>query len=220
MVFLAKGDQNRYQEEDRFPASTLRDFPHLAFADTLSQNEVYITANFDENSLDTIVGRATILSPQAFQARYPSGKVPSKAHEFGKVFVCRRGCNTRTATYTQEFVWEDIFHGAEDLEAVRERVENETKATRKRKAATAARQKDSDYAMAAEDEDGVAPNTPRKKRKLNEARTPMSKSQAGTPRKFTTPGQRRYTIKDLKTYPKIANSTTESLPRSHSNLHL
>lgn len=146
---------------------------------------------FDENALDTIVGRATIISHKAFLARYPTGKVPNKAREFGKVFVCRRGCNSRTATYTEEFEWEDVYHGAQDLEILKERIEVETKATRKRKAAPVHRHLDSDFVVKDDDHDGCAPETPRKKRKLDAARTPTSKSQAGTPRKFTTPGQRR-----------------------------
>jgi origin recognition complex subunit 1 len=35
-----------------------------------------------------------------------------------KTFICRRGCDTRLATYTEEFVWEDLFIPSE--EGVRE----------------------------------------------------------------------------------------------------
>ena len=73
------------------------------------------------------------MSPAIFYARYPSGKVPRSSKEHGKVFVCRRGCNTRTATYTDEFEWESIYHGSEDIPALIERVKSQTKATRKRK---------------------------------------------------------------------------------------
>ena len=97
------------------------------------QNEVYITPSWDLNPLSSINGKATILSPAAFNNSYPSGKVPRSSGNYGKVFVCRRGCNTRTATYTDEFVWEDIYKGADDVDALILRVRSQTKATRKRK---------------------------------------------------------------------------------------
>lgn len=65
--------------------------------------------------------------------RYPSGKVPRTSKDYGKIFVCRRGCNTRTATYTDEFEWESIYRGIEDLDSLVERVKTQTKGTRKRK---------------------------------------------------------------------------------------
>jgi origin recognition complex subunit 1 len=72
------------------------------------------------------------MSAEAFQKLYPTGKVPRSSKDHGKIFVCRRGCNTRTATYTDEFVWEDIYQGAGDIHALEELVEGGTKATRKR----------------------------------------------------------------------------------------
>ena len=79
----------------------------------------------------TINGKATVMSPAAFRSQYPTGKIPRKASEFGKVFVCRRGCNTRTATYTEEFVWEDLYHGKEDIDSLVDLIKRETKATRR-----------------------------------------------------------------------------------------
>lgn len=96
-------------------------------------NELYITPSWDVNPLASINGKATVLSQQAFLERWPSGKVPKSSKDFGKVFVCKRGCSTRTATYTEEFLWEDVFGGAEDLPALIERVKGETKATRKKR---------------------------------------------------------------------------------------
>ena len=95
--------------------------------------ELYITPSWDVNPLASINGKATILSERAFLETWPSGKVPKSSKDFGKVFVCRRGCSTRTATYTEEFVWEDVFRGADDLPALIERVKGETKATRKKR---------------------------------------------------------------------------------------
>ncbi|KAI7155340.1 hypothetical protein KC324_g14283, partial [Hortaea werneckii] len=37
-------------------------------------NELYITANFDENPLSTINGKATVLSHDEFTKKYPTGK--------------------------------------------------------------------------------------------------------------------------------------------------
>lgn len=73
------------------------------------------------------------MSQASFFAKYPSGKIPRSSKDFGKLFVCRRGCNTRTATYTEEFVWEDVYRGYDDLDSLVERVQSQTKATRKRK---------------------------------------------------------------------------------------
>ena len=96
-------------------------------------NEVYLTPSWDVNPLASINGKATILSHQAFLARYPSGKVPRSFREHGKIFVCRRGCNTRTASYTDEFIWEDVYQGPDDIADLIERVKSQTKATRKKR---------------------------------------------------------------------------------------
>ena len=73
------------------------------------------------------------MSLTTFQKKHPSGKVPKSSSDYGKIFVCRRGCNTRTATYTEEFVWEDIYRGPKDVDDLVERVRTQTKGTRKRK---------------------------------------------------------------------------------------
>lgn len=74
------------------------------------------------------------MSLQQFQNLYPQGKIPRNSQDYGKIFVCRRGCNTRTATYTEEFIWEDLYHGVEDIPDLVEFVQSKTKATRKRRA--------------------------------------------------------------------------------------
>ena len=60
-------------------------------------------------------------------SKYPSGKIPRSSAEYGKSFICRRGCNTRTATYTEEFVWEEIYQGAGSIDQLRERIASDTK---------------------------------------------------------------------------------------------
>lgn len=102
-------------------------------ADEVNKNEVYITPSWDVNPLASINGKATIVSAELFHNKYPSGKVPRSSKDYGKIFICRRGCNTRTATYTEEFIWEDLYHGTEDLLDLIDHVKNQTKATRKRK---------------------------------------------------------------------------------------
>lgn len=102
-------------------------------ADHSVKNEVYITPSWDVNPLASINGKATVVSAESFKSKYPSGKVPRSSRDYGKIFICRRGCNTRTATYTDEFIWEDKFNGAEDLHNLIDYVKSQTKATRKRK---------------------------------------------------------------------------------------
>ena len=131
------------------------------------------------------------MSPATYLSRYPSGRVPRGAKDYGKIFVCRRGCNTRTATYTQEFDWEKIYSGtAEDILNLIERVKKETKATRNRRGQGRASQRDDTYTFKDEAEE---PETPRKKRKLTSASTPQS--QCRTPRKYTTPTRKRIVVK-------------------------
>lgn len=136
------------------------------------------------------MGRAIVVSPKEYQSRYPTGKIPTKNKEHGKVFICRRGCNTRTATFTEEFVWEDIYRGPEDLQSLRDRIEKETKATRKRKVESKPPRYD-DF-IVEEEEDDIGPKTPSKRRKTDAATTPKSAAKARTPRKFTTPTHKRY----------------------------
>ncbi|KAH0424776.1 origin recognition complex subunit [Colletotrichum camelliae] len=76
-------------------------------------NELYISPSWDVNPLAAINGKAIVLSPRKFSQQYPSGKVPRSSPDYGKVFICRRGCNTRTAAYTDEFVWEDIYQASD-----------------------------------------------------------------------------------------------------------
>ncbi|KAK3311195.1 P-loop containing nucleoside triphosphate hydrolase protein [Chaetomium strumarium] len=156
------------------------------------ENELYITVNFDVNPLATINGKAHIMSEAAFMAKYPGGKVPRKSKEFGKVFVCRRGCNTRTCTYTEEFVWEDIYRGWEDFDNLQDMVRQGTKATRKRRTAKD-KPSDQDYKAEAEDDrkGDYAPGTPRtpKKARTRDAVTPSSRRKDSS--KPATPSSHR-----------------------------
>ena len=96
----------------------------------IRQNELYISAAFDDNPLASINGTAKVFSLDRFQELYPTG-VKKNSKDYGKVFVCRRGCNTRTTTYTPEFKWEDVYKDAKDIPTVVDLVETQTKATRR-----------------------------------------------------------------------------------------
>ncbi|KAG9682286.1 origin of replication binding protein, partial [Aureobasidium melanogenum] len=158
------------------------------------ENELYITTGLDENSLKTINGKATVLSEESFNSRYPSGKIPKGSKDHGKVSICRRGCNTRTTTYTDEFIWEDVYRGAEDLQSLCELIDSQTVRTRKRKSTIRATTPgDLDEFVVPDDEDGETA-TPRKRRKLTSA-TPTSRSKHPAPRKLTTPTHRRIVAK-------------------------
>ncbi len=95
--------------------------------------------------------------------------------------MCRRGCNTRTATYTDEFVWEDLFGGGpDDVYELSDFIKTTTKATRTRRKAREA----SLEAYAAPQGDSDAERTPKRQRR--EPGTPRSKQ-----RTVTTPSSRK-----------------------------
>lgn len=74
------------------------------------ENELYLNPTTDKIPIASINGHAEICSEKVFKERFPQG-IGKRSKNAGKVFVCRRGCNPRTATYTEEFIWEDIFQG-------------------------------------------------------------------------------------------------------------
>ncbi|KAI0854828.1 ATPase [Xylaria cubensis] len=162
-------------------------------------NELYITSSSDINSLASINGRATIMSYPAFSREFPSGKIPRSSPAYNKTFVCRRGCNTRTTTYTPEFIWEDIFSGnSDDISRLIKLVESGTKSTRKQPKAIEAtddatteytprkkrlydvpedEETDNDDGFLSSDHDTrPKPRTPRKKQKTSRVATPSSRN--------------------------------------------
>ncbi|KAJ4315159.1 Origin recognition complex, subunit 1 [Neodidymelliopsis sp. IMI 364377] len=158
-------------------------------------NELYISATFDENPLASINGTAKIVSPETFQKLHPTGQVKKSSKDYGKIFVCRRGCNTRTTTYTPEFKWEDIYTGADDIPSLVELVESQTKASRKGPSRPKRQQEDLDDFVVPDSEDDGAPKTPRKRRRLNDATTPTSSRKSPAARKFLTPSHKRIVLK-------------------------
>jgi origin recognition complex subunit 1 len=125
---------------------------------------------------------------EAFNKKYPNGKVPRSAKEFGKVFICRRGCNTRTATYTEEFIWEDIYRGAEDLDDLRDRIKQGTKLTRRRRTT---RDESPEREYTAREDANADPEQLRtpKKARVHDALTPSKRRSASKP---LTPSHRKY----------------------------
>ncbi|OCK83268.1 origin recognition complex subunit 1 [Lepidopterella palustris CBS 459.81] len=164
--------------------------------DDCLENELYITTAFDNNPLTTINGKATVVSLETFHKKYPNGQVKKTSRDYGKIFVCRRGCNTRTTTYTDEFKWEDIYSGEEDIPSLTKLVDTQTKTTRKRPTRPKRDDADLDDFVIPDDDEGGVPKTPKKRRKLNDPTTPLSKKNDHTPRKkFLTPSHRRIVIK-------------------------
>ncbi|KAL8835289.1 MAG: hypothetical protein Q9170_003375 [Blastenia crenularia] len=187
-------------------------------------NEVYITPSWDVNPLASINGKATIASAEVFRKRYPSGKVPQSSKDYGKTFICRRGCNTRTATYTEEFVWEDIYHGVEDLLDLIDHVKNQTKATRKRK-----REMD-DPAVEydpTKDTSTAEPQTPRKKTRTASTSTPTKTPKRTPSKQHLTPSNKRVIIKKPLTFTPLGtrilsphHTTSSPFQIARSNLHV
>lgn len=126
---------------------------------------------------------------ESFLAKHPNGRISRSSKDFGKTFFCRRGCNTRTATYTEEFDWEEIYHGTEEeIIKLIERVKSETKATRKKRGERQYTQQEDDFVEA--DEHDIT-ETPRKRQKTT-ARTP---TKSRTPSKLLTPRHKRIVVK-------------------------
>lgn len=116
------------------------------------------------------------MSLDTFLSRYPSGKIPRQSPDYGKTFVCRRACNTRTATYSDEFVWEETFQGVENLHSLIDLVKTSTKATRQRRRAKSQSPPDGAY---------LPPQTPTKAGR-SAATTPQSRRTQATPGSRTT----------------------------------
>ncbi|KAJ4424765.1 Origin recognition complex, subunit 1 [Gnomoniopsis sp. IMI 355080] len=171
-------------------------------------NELYLTPSWDINPLASVNGKAKVMSLEAFHKAYPQGKIPRNSKDYGKVFVCRRGCNTRTTTYTDEFSWEEVYQGVEDVQKLIELVKSGTKATRRKLKPSREESPDALYDDAGEGdaEWGSArkPSTPKKPR-----------SYQGTPRKSkpVTPSSHRKIM--VKKHLEFTPLATRVLSPSH-----
>lgn len=103
--------------------------------DALS-NEQYITLDFNNNPLTSISGKGKVMSPSAFNAKYPSGPPKDKVElaQYNKCIVCRRGVNQVQGKYTEEFVWEEVYD-ENNIHQLINWVKETLKASRKRRAA-------------------------------------------------------------------------------------
>jgi origin recognition complex subunit 1 len=136
--------------------------------------------------LDSIIDKATILTEKDFNARFPKGTIPKRSKDYGKIFVCRRACNLKSTTYTEEFSWNDIAHDTEDdVIQLIEKLQSETKATRKPRSEKRKREDDD---FEARDEADEEFGTPRKKHKTSTMTTPRK---SRTPSKLLTPSHKR-----------------------------
>ncbi|EEY18975.1 origin recognition complex subunit 1 [Verticillium alfalfae VaMs.102] len=148
-------------------------------------HELYITPSWDVNPLTAINGKATVLSFDMFQRRYPLGRAPRNS----KVFMCRRGCNTRTAIFTEEFCWEDIFCGTEDdIHGLVQYLQANTKSTRRQRPGRDESSKE--YNVAVDDSSGSEQERAQKKRRKDPP-TPHSKKTTAT----TPTSSRRFKVK-------------------------
>ena len=138
------------------------------------------------------------MSLPRFQSLYTTRKVTTRSKDLGKVFVVRRGCNVRTATYTEEFLWEDVYKGAGDVESLIAKIKAETKATRskRKRQGTDTNYEDQPGRDAPEEE---STSTPCKRRKLDS--TPKSSPKSRyftTPQKLLTPTHKRQAPNDAR----------------------
>lgn len=109
--------------------------------------------------------------------------------------------HSKSVTYTDEFVWEDVYHNTEEsVEKLIEKIENIIP-NDKRKKLTLPRENydDNDDAsiVSAQDDSDVDEEilaTPRKKQKTSKAITPRKPR---TPSKLLTPSHKRYVIGQL-----------------------
>ncbi|CAK7232889.1 Origin recognition complex, subunit 1 [Sporothrix bragantina] len=186
-------------------------------------NELYISPSWDVNPLTSINGSANIMSPAVFQKNHPSGRVGRQNKDYGKTFVCRRGCNTRTASYTDEFVWEELYDGTVGaIEHLVEFIKTKTKATRKRRQPRVATADLDDFADEGDNEgedDGDANDqnyeeepgdtafqTPKKRVKtFNTVTTPTTKPKSAS--KLLTPSHRRIMLKKHLEFTPLATRT-------------
>jgi origin recognition complex subunit 1 len=157
------------------------------------------------------------MSYPAFLREFPTGKIPRSSPAFNKTFVCRRGCNARTTTYTPEFIWEDVVSGGpDDIAKLVRLVQGGTKSTRKQpKEAT---------------NDPTTEYTPRKRRLRDvpeDAETDddhddgYASSEHGTGSKIRTPRKRQKTSRvATPSSRKYVHRLTISSPSSHPAITL
>ncbi|EXJ94493.1 origin recognition complex subunit 1 [Capronia coronata CBS 617.96] len=158
-------------------------------------NESYITADFNVNPLTAINGKATVLSKDVFFQKYPGGLPPkskSAANRYSKTIMCRRGVKQRTLQFTEDFVWEEIYRGPEDLLDLIDWIKEQTKGKKKQ---LASKQEDREYEQKNEMCNEEQPRTPHKRRKTTATTTASTPKSSVKASKYTTPTHKRIMIK-------------------------
>ena len=156
------------------------------------QNEVYISTFTDNVPIGSINSYAKIMSPEVYTSKYPKG-VPRKSKDYGKTFICRRGCEYLRGVFTPDFRWEERYrYDEESMQKLSEWIDSNTKVkkTRKRKFGDVRDEDDKEFVVGRDmDQDDAVLKTPRKKQKTSAASTPQK---LRTPSKLFTPSHKRY----------------------------
>jgi origin recognition complex subunit 1 len=99
-------------------------------------NEQYLTLDFNSNPLTSISGKGSVMSQNAFYAKYPNGPPRNKIElaEYNKCIICRRGVNQVQGRYTDEFIWEQVYD-VDNIHSLIALVRETLKTSRKRRAA-------------------------------------------------------------------------------------
>ncbi|KAI9928828.1 hypothetical protein ASPWEDRAFT_49033 [Aspergillus wentii DTO 134E9] len=169
-------------------------------------NEQYLTADFNANPLTSINGKATVMSKDAFFAKYPDGAPPKNKEdlaEYNKCIICRRGVNQLQGRYTDEFVWEDVYREDRIFDLI-DMIKDGLKMAKKRKNV------DNDYVDTKDKDDDFAPVTPRKRQKVASLGATPQSSRRQKP--LTTPTHKRIVVKKPIEFTPLG---TRVLPPTH-----
>ena len=130
------------------------------------------------------------MSEKAFASKYPKGSISKRSNAYGTTFICRRGINTKTTTYTDEIVWEDIKHSEEEeVQQLMDFLIAATQGTRKRKYEKRVKGDEDFKGVTLDNEElEVELGTPKKKKKTSLVSTPRKPR---TPSKVLTPSHKR-----------------------------
>ena len=169
-------------------------------ANIVAKNERYASLHFNYCPIPSINGKALILSKDAYDARFPTGKISKKSRDYEKTFICRRAVEARSSRYTEEFVWDEIYKGGEEgVKQLAEIIEREIPISSGKKGPKKSTRVELDFD---EDEEEHTDNdalelddseeelkTPRKRRKTSGTSTPRKRR---TPSKLLTPRNKKY----------------------------
>ncbi len=142
--------------------------------------------------LDDINDIATVLSQTTFNKEFPHGKTTRNVKDYVKTYFCRRACDHWSSTYSDDFIWEDLYfrHSTEEnmldlLHKVEMWTQGKKKTKRKRETRT---EEDAEFKGGHINEDELL-KTPRKKQKTSAVSTPRKQR---TPSRLLTPSHKRF----------------------------